>query len=113
MFEIGSPATAKGVVQAEVSLQPDNGAKFAGEVEDYDHMTTHLGLEDAATPSLPFKISKRGDIDTYDVPRALSPRHETTEGSRSFQLPVEKFPQQQPQVIDVDEVEETGVGKTV
>ncbi|XP_003473417.1 nidogen-1 [Cavia porcellus] len=109
VFEIGSPATAKGVVQAEVSLQPDNGAKFAGEVEDYDHMTTHLGLEDAATPSLPFKISKRGDIDTYDVPRALSPRHETTEGSRSFQLPVEKFPQQQPQVIDVDEVEETGV----
>lgn len=32
---------------------------------------------------------------------------------RSFQLPAERFPQQQPQVIDVDEVEETGVGKAI
>ncbi|XP_023556629.1 nidogen-1 [Octodon degus] len=104
VFEIGSPAAAKGVVQAEVNLGPNSGANYEGEVEDYDQMTTHLGLEDASTPSLPFKISKRGDTDSYDVSHALSPRHETTEGSRSFQLPV--FSQQQ--VFHVEEMEETG-----
>ncbi|XP_069911653.1 nidogen-1 isoform X2 [Oryctolagus cuniculus] len=117
VFEIGSPATANGVVPADVNLEPSDGAEYDEEDEDYDLVTAHLGLADASTQSFPYGTPRRGDTDTYSVPSVLSPRHMATERSpgsptertRSFQLPVEKFPQQHPQVIDVDEVEETGV----
>jgi nidogen (entactin) len=118
VFEIGSPATAKGVVSADVNLDlDDDGADY--EDEDYDLVTSHLGLEDVATPS-PSHSPRRGYPDPHNVPRILSPGYEATERprgvpterTRSFQLPAERFPQHHPQVIDVDEVEETGVGKT-
>nr|XP_027803815.1 nidogen-1 isoform X2 [Marmota flaviventris] len=117
VFEIGSPATASGVVPADVNLGPDDGAQYEEEDEDYDLVTPPLGLEDVGTTSFPYKTSRRGDTDTYNVPSVLSPHHgaterpsgSSTERTRSFQLPAEKFPQQHPQVIDVDEVEETGV----
>ncbi|XP_040824025.1 nidogen-1 [Ochotona curzoniae] len=118
VFEIGSPATANGVVPADVNLGPSNGEEYDEEEdEDYDLVTTHLGLEDATTQSFPYETARRGDSDAHSVPSVLSPRHVVTERSpgpptertRSFQLPVEKFSQQHPQVIDVDEVEETGV----
>ncbi|XP_074229358.1 nidogen-1 isoform X2 [Camelus bactrianus] len=114
VFEIGSPATASGVVPSDVNLEVDDGAEY--DDEDYDSVT-HLGLEDVGTTSFPFEAPRRGDAGTHNVPSVLSPRRLTTERpleapterTRSFQLPVERFPQQQPQVIDVDEVEETGV----
>ncbi|XP_031214186.1 nidogen-1 [Mastomys coucha] len=116
VFEIGSPATAKGVVSADVNLGPDDdGADY--EDEDYDLVTSHLGLEDVATSPFPSHSPRRGYPDPHNAPRILPPSYETTERprgipterTRSFQLPVESFPQQHPQVIDVDEVEETGV----
>lgn len=116
VFEIGSPATAKGVVPADVNLGPDDdGADY--EDEDYDLVTSHLGLEDVATSPFPSHSPRRGYPDPHNAPRILPPSYETTERprgipterTRSFQLPVERFPQQHPQVIDVDEVEETGV----
>lgn len=119
VFEIGSPATAKGVVPADVNLDlDDDGADY--EDEDYDLATSHLGLEDVATSSSPSHSPRRGYPDPHNVPRILSPSYEATERphgipterTRSFELPGQRFPQQHPQVIDVDEVEETGVGKT-
>ncbi|XP_021036241.1 nidogen-1 [Mus caroli] len=116
VFEIGSPATAKGVVSADVNLDPDDdGADY--EDEDYDLVTSHLGLEDVATHPSPSHSPRRGYPDPHNVPRILSPGYEATERprgvpterTRSFQLPGERFPQHHPQVIDVDEVEETGV----
>uniref|UniRef100_A0A8C9AKG7 Nidogen 1 n=1 Tax=Prolemur simus TaxID=1328070 RepID=A0A8C9AKG7_PROSS len=118
LFEIGSPVTASGVVPADVNLGPDDGAVYDDEEdEDYDLATTRLGLEDAATTFSPYGNPRRGDASTYDLPSVLSPRQAATERSfgpatertRSFQLPAEKFPRQHGQVIDVDEVEETGV----
>ncbi|XP_040092242.1 nidogen-1 [Oryx dammah] len=114
VFEIGSPATASGVVPADVNLEPDDGAEY--DDEDYDSVT-RLGLEDAVTTSFPYEAPRRGDSGTYNTPSDLSPRRMATERpltpptekTRSFQLPGERFPQQQPQVIDVDEVEETGI----
>nr|XP_031527800.1 nidogen-1 [Vicugna pacos] len=114
VFEIGSPATASGVVPSDVNLEVDDGAEY--DDEDYDSVT-RLGLEDVGTTSFPFEAPRRGDAGTHNVPSVLSPRRLSTERplgppterTRSFQLPVESFPQQQPQVIDVDEVEETGV----
>lgn len=119
MFEIGSPATASGVVSADVNLGSDEEADYEEEDKDYDLVTPPLVLEDLATTSLPYKASRRGDTDTHNDPSVRSPHHGATESppgpsterTRSFQLPAEKFPQQHPQVIDVDEVEETGVGK--
>lgn len=121
MFEIGSPATASGVVSADVNPGPDDEAEYAEEDEDYDVVTPYLAPEDVSTLSFPDKAPRRGDTGIYNVPGVLSPGHEATERprghpterTRSFQLPVEGFPQQHPQVIDVDEVEETGVGKTL
>uniref|UniRef100_H0XBU7 Nidogen-1 n=1 Tax=Otolemur garnettii TaxID=30611 RepID=H0XBU7_OTOGA len=118
VFEIGSPATASGVVPADVNLGLDDGAAYDDEDEDYDLVTTHLGLEDVATTPSPYGNPGRGEANTYDVPSVLSPHWTATERpfgppterSRTLQLPVEKFAQQHPQVIDVDEVEETGVG---
>lgn len=118
MFEIGSPATASGVIPADVNLELDDEAEY--DDEDYDSVT-HLGLEDAVTTSFPYEAPRRGDSGTYNTPSDLSPRRMATkrpltpptEKTRSFQLPGERFPQQQPQVIDVDEVEETGIGKAV
>uniref|UniRef100_A0A8C0XLL7 Nidogen-1 n=1 Tax=Castor canadensis TaxID=51338 RepID=A0A8C0XLL7_CASCN len=117
VFEIGSPATASGVVSADVNPGPDDEAEYAEEDEDYDVVTPYLAPEDVSTLSFPDKAPRRGDTGTYNVPGVLSPGHEATERprghpterTRSFQLPVEGFPQQHPQVIDVDEVEETGV----
>uniref|UniRef100_A0A8C5KP03 Nidogen-1 n=1 Tax=Jaculus jaculus TaxID=51337 RepID=A0A8C5KP03_JACJA len=94
VFEIGSPATTNGIVPADVNLGSDDGAEYEEE-EDYDLVTSH----------------------PYNEPSILSPGHKATERphgtpterTRSFQLPMEKFSQQHPQVIDVDEVEETGV----
>ncbi|XP_021516548.1 nidogen-1 [Meriones unguiculatus] len=110
VFEIGSPATAKGVVPADVNLDLDDDGDY--EDEDYELATPRLGLEDVVTQS-----PRRGNPDPHNVPRVLSPGYEATERphgapterTRSFQLPAERFPQQHPQVIDVDEVEETGV----
>uniref|UniRef100_A0A2K6EN81 Nidogen 1 n=1 Tax=Propithecus coquereli TaxID=379532 RepID=A0A2K6EN81_PROCO len=118
VFEIGSPVTASGVVPADVNLGPDDGAVYDDEEdEDYDLATTRLGLEDAGTTFFPYGNPRRGDANTYNHPGVLSPRQAATERSsgsptertRSFQLLAEKFPQQHAQVIDVDEVEETGV----
>eukprot|EP00069_Balaena_mysticetus_P017238 bmy_10469T0 len=113
VFEIGSPATASGVVPSDVNLGLDDGAEYD---DDYD-LVTPLSLEDTGTTSFPYEARRRGDTGTYNMPSDLSPRRlaterppgPPTERTRSFQLPVERFPQQQPQVIDVDEVEETGV----
>ncbi|KAI4529445.1 hypothetical protein MG293_020693, partial [Ovis ammon polii] len=110
VFEIGSPATASGVIPADVNLELDDGAEY--DDEDYDSVT-HLGLEDAVTTSFPYEAPRRGDSGTYNTPSDLSPRRMATERpltpptekTRSFQLPGERFPQQQPQVIDVDEIE--------
>lgn len=119
VFEIGSPATAKGVVPADVNLDLDEeGADY--EDEEYDLATSRLGLEDVATSPLPSHSPRREHTNPHGAPRVLSPSYEATERphgipserTRSFQLPVERFPQQHPQVIDVDEVEETGIGKT-
>uniref|UniRef100_A0A9L0SQS5 Nidogen-1 n=1 Tax=Equus caballus TaxID=9796 RepID=A0A9L0SQS5_HORSE len=115
VFEIGSPATASGVISSDVNLGLDDGTEY--DDEDYDSVT-HLGLEDVGTTSFPYETPRRGDTGTHNRPSVLSPRHlaterppgPPTERTRSFQLPVERFPQQHPQVIDVDEVEETGVG---
>ncbi|KAM5235202.1 nidogen-1 [Ctenodactylus gundi] len=114
VFEIGSPATAKGVVPADVDFE---GVDYDGEDEDYDSVTTLDGLGGTVTSSVSFKTPRRGDTDTDSVPSALSPSQEATEGplgppterTGSFQVPGQKFPPQHPQVIDVDEVEETGV----
>uniref|UniRef100_A0A673TLK3 Nidogen 1 n=1 Tax=Suricata suricatta TaxID=37032 RepID=A0A673TLK3_SURSU len=114
VFEIGSPATASGVVPSDVSLGLDDGAEY--DDEDYDSVT-HVGLEDVGTTSLSYEAPRGGDPSTHSVPGVLSPRHlpterparPPTERTRSFQLPGERFRQQHPQVIDVDEVEETGV----
>uniref|UniRef100_A0A8C9CD24 Nidogen 1 n=1 Tax=Phocoena sinus TaxID=42100 RepID=A0A8C9CD24_PHOSS len=114
VFEIGSPATASGVVPSDVNLGLDDGAEY--DEEDYDSVTP-LSLEDTGTTSFPYEARRRGDTGTYNVPSDLPPRRlaterppgPPTERTRSFQLPAERFPQQQPQVIDVDEVEETGV----
>uniref|UniRef100_A0A2R9AXN3 Nidogen 1 n=1 Tax=Pan paniscus TaxID=9597 RepID=A0A2R9AXN3_PANPA len=117
VFEIGSPATTNGVVPADVILGTEDGAEYDDEDEDYDLATTRLGLEDVGTTPFSYKALRRGGADTYSVPSVLSPRRAATERplgppterTRSFQLAVETFHQQQPQVIDVDEVEETGV----
>ncbi|XP_004413887.1 PREDICTED: nidogen-1 [Odobenus rosmarus divergens] len=114
VFEIGSPATASGVVPSDVSLGLDDGAEY--DDEDYESVT-HLDLEDASTTPFPYEARRRGDPGTHSVPRVLSPRRlpterlpgPPTERTRSFQPPAETFPQQHAQVIDVDEVEETGV----
>uniref|UniRef100_A0A2I3GRT3 Nidogen 1 n=1 Tax=Nomascus leucogenys TaxID=61853 RepID=A0A2I3GRT3_NOMLE len=117
VFEIGSPATTNGVVPADVILGTEDGAEYDDEDEDYDLATTRLGLEDVGTTPFSYKALRRGGADTYSVPSVLSPRRAATERplgppterTRSFQLAVETFHQQHPQVIDVDEVEETGV----
>ncbi|XP_032097924.1 nidogen-1 [Sapajus apella] len=117
VFEIGSPATTSGVVPADVILGTEDGAEYDDEDEDYVLMTTRPGLEDVGTTPFPYKALRKGGADTYSVPSVLSP-HRTatekplgppTERTRSFQLAVETFHQQHPQVLDVDEVEETGV----
>lgn len=118
MFEIGSQDTASGVVSSDVNLRPDDGEEY--DDEDYDSVTS-LGPEDIGTTSFPYEAPRRGDTGTYNVRRVLPPRRlaterpagPSTERTRSFQLPAERFPQQPPQVIDVDEVEETEVGKSV
>lgn len=118
MFEIGSPATASGVVPSDVSLGLDDGAEY--DDEDYESVT-HLGLGDVSTTPFPYEDPRRGDPGTYSMPRVLSPRRlpterhpgPPTERTRSFQPPAETFPQQHAQVIDVDEVEETGVGTAI
>ncbi|KAK2086011.1 Nidogen-1 [Saguinus oedipus] len=117
VFEIGSPATTSGVVPADVILGTEDGAEYDDEDEDYVLVTTRLGLEDVGTTPFPYKALRRGGADTYSVPSVLSPRRSATEKplgppterTRSFQLAVETFHQQHPQVLDVDEVEETGV----
>lgn len=118
VFEIGSPATGKGVVPADVNLDlDDDGADY--EDEEYDLATSHLGLEDKATQPVPSPSPRRGNTNPHDASRVLSPSYEATERphgtpterTRTFQLPAERFPQHHPQVIDVDEVEETGIGK--
>ena len=118
MFEIGSPATASGVVPSDVSLGLDDGAEY--DDEDYE-LVTHLDLDDLSTTPFPYEARRRGDPGTHSAPRVLSPRRlpterlpgPPTERTRSFQPPAETFPQQHAQVIDVDEVEETGVGKAI
>uniref|UniRef100_A0A2K5QBX3 Nidogen 1 n=1 Tax=Cebus imitator TaxID=2715852 RepID=A0A2K5QBX3_CEBIM len=117
VFEIGSPATTSGVVPADVILGTEDGAEYDDEDEDYVLMTTRSGLEDVGTTPFPYKALRKGGADTYSVPSILSPRWAATEKplgppterTRSFQLAVETFHQQHPQVLDVDEVEETGV----
>lgn len=116
MFEIGSPATASGVVSSDVNLRTDDEEEY--DDEDYDSVTS-LGPEDVGTTSIPYEAPRRGDTGTHSMHRVLFPRRlatdrptrPSTERSRSFQFPVERFSQQHPQVIDVDEVEETEVGK--
>ncbi|XP_006872070.1 PREDICTED: nidogen-1 [Chrysochloris asiatica] len=113
VFEIGSPATASGVVPADVNQEE---AEYEEEDEDYD-VVTELGLETTAPTTFSYKTLGRRGTDTYHVPSARTARRTATEGppelpsgrTRSFQLPVERVSQQHPQVIDVDEVEETEV----
>ncbi|XP_012586305.1 PREDICTED: nidogen-1 [Condylura cristata] len=114
LFEIGSPA-AHGVL-APSPVAPGLDYRYEYDDEDYD-TATQLGLEMEAATLSPVEARQRGDMDTHKVPSVLAPRRLGTEGpagrpterARSFQLPAERFPQQHPQVIDVDEVEETGV----
>lgn len=118
MFEIGSPATASGVVPSDVSLGLDDGAEY--DDEDYEPVT-QLDLEDNSTTPFPHEARGRGDPDTHSGPRVLAPRRlpterlprPPTERTRLFQPPAETFPRQPVQVIDVDEVEETGVGEAI
>lgn len=117
MFEIGSPETASGVVSSDVNLRLDDGEEEYDD-EDYDPVTS-LGPEDLGTTSFPDEAPSRGDTGTRNLRRVLAPRRlatdrpagPATERTRPFQLPAPRFPQQHPQVIDVDEVEETEVGK--
>ncbi|XP_066238939.1 nidogen-1 isoform X1 [Saccopteryx leptura] len=114
VFEIGSPDTASGVVSSDVSLRLDDGEEYDN--EDYDSVTS-LGPEDVGTTPFPYEVLRRGHTGTHSTRRVFSPRRlathrpagPPTERTRSFQLPVERFPQQHQQVIDVDEVEETEV----
>ncbi|XP_037677554.1 nidogen-1 [Choloepus didactylus] len=116
VFEMGSLATASGVVPANINLGLDDGAEYEDEEEDYD-LVTSLSLENVRSTSFPYETPGRGDANTYHAPSVLSPHRVATERAaeppvgrtRSFQLPVERFPQKHPQVIDVDEVEETEV----
>ncbi|KAG8516603.1 Nidogen-1, partial [Galemys pyrenaicus] len=114
VFEIGSPAADSIVIPSYVNL----GLEYHEEYEDEDYdTTTRLGLEDEATTPFPFETRQRGDTDTYKVPSVLAPHRLGTEGppglpterTKPFHLPVQRFAQQHPQVIDVDEVEETEV----
>ncbi|XP_058165485.1 nidogen-1 [Dasypus novemcinctus] len=114
VFETGSPATASGVVPADVHL--DDGAEYDDDEDDYDLVTT-VGPEDVGATSRPHEAPGRGDVGRHHGPSVPSPRQAATERppeapverARSFQLPAERFPQPHPQVIDVDEVEETEV----
>ncbi|XP_006895439.1 PREDICTED: nidogen-1 [Elephantulus edwardii] len=116
VFEIGSPSTASGVVPADADLGLDDGTEYEDEDEDYDLGVT-MGLEDVATTTFPYKTPGRRDTDPQQVTSMLPPHHTVTESppehpvprTRSFQVPLETFPQQYPQVVDVDEVEETEV----
>lgn len=115
MFEIGGPDTTNGVVSADVNLSLYDGEEYE---DDYD-LVSPPNEEDIGTTTSPYASPRRGDTGIYKSPRIFSPQHLATvrppgpriERNASFQLPVEKFPQQHPQVIDVDEVEETEVGK--
>ncbi|KAM8818481.1 nidogen-1 isoform 2-T2 [Rhynchonycteris naso] len=114
VFEIGSPDTTSGVVSSDVNLRLDNEEEYDN--EDYD-LVTSLGPEDVGTTPFPYEAPRRGDTSTHSTHRVFSfrrlvtdrPARPPTERTRSFQLPVERFPQQHQQVIDVDEVEETEV----
>ncbi|XP_036309397.1 nidogen-1 isoform X1 [Pipistrellus kuhlii] len=106
VFEIGGPDTASGVVPSDVNLRPDGGEDYE-EDEDYDSATS-LGPEDVGTTAFPQETLRRGDVGTARH-RASAPSRPPTERTRSFQLPAARFPQQHPQVIDVDEVEESEV----
>lgn len=114
VFEIGSPATASGVVPSDVNPELDSEAEY--EDEDYDSVT-QLGLEDVDATTFPYEAPRRGDTDIFKAPSVHSPHHVVTERppeppterSRSFLLPGERFSKQHPEVLDVDEVEETGV----
>ncbi|XP_075388285.1 nidogen-1 [Tenrec ecaudatus] len=115
VFEIGSPATSNGVVPAAVYHALDEEAEYE-EDEDYD-LGTRVDVVYVAATTVPNEPLERRDADTYDLPSVLSPQHTANERpheqpivkARSFQFPVERVSQQHPQVIDVDEVEETGV----
>ena len=104
------------MVSSDVNLRLDDGEEY--DDEDYDSVTS-LGPEDVGTTSFPSEAPRRGDTGTHKMRRVLSPRRlatdrpagPATERTRSFQLPSERFPQQHTQVLDVDEVEETEVGK--
>ncbi|XP_074079062.1 nidogen-1 [Macrotis lagotis] len=131
IFEIGSPSTASGVVPADGSLGSDGAEYEDEEDDDYDLVNISertLGLDDVGTTIDPYDVPRRGDEDTYDLLNPISPRHASTErppleepivveqypdlstrGTKSLLYPAEGFPQQHPQVIDVDEVEETGI----
>ncbi|XP_036893244.1 nidogen-1 [Sturnira hondurensis] len=114
VFEIGGLDTASGVVSSDVNLRLDDGEEY--DDDDYASVTS-LGPEDVGTTSFPYEAPRRGDTGTHNMRRVLSPRRlatdrpagPATERTRSFQLPSERFSQQHPQVIDVDEVEETEV----
>ncbi|EPQ20592.1 Nidogen-1 [Myotis brandtii] len=116
VFEIGGPDTASGVVSSDVILRPDDGEDYDDD-EDYDSVTS-LGPEDLGTTPIPHETPRRGDTSTTrhrvlspSRPATARPARPPTERTRSFQLPGARFPQQHPQVIDVDEVEESEVGK--
>lgn len=113
VFEIGGPDTTSGVVSADVNLSLYDGEEYE---DDYD-LVSPPNEEDIGTTTSPYASPRRGDTGIYKSSRVFSTQHLATvrpPGSRiernaSFQLPMEKFHQQHPQVIDVDEVEETEV----
>ncbi|XP_023600325.1 nidogen-1 [Myotis lucifugus] len=114
VFEIGGPDTASGVVSSDVILRADDGEDYDDD-EDYDSVTS-LGPEDLGTTPFPYETPRRGDTGTTrhrvlspSRPATARPARPPTERTRSFQLPGARFPQQHPQVIDVDEVEESEV----
>ncbi|XP_006108323.1 nidogen-1-like, partial [Myotis lucifugus] len=114
VFEIGGPDTASGVVSSDVILRADDGEDYDDD-EDYDSVTS-LGPEDLGTTPFPHETPRRGDTGTTrhrvlspSRPATARPARPPTERTRSFQLPGARFPQQHPQVIDVDEVEESEV----
>ncbi|XP_028903095.1 nidogen-1 isoform X2 [Ornithorhynchus anatinus] len=122
VFEIGSPATASGVVAADVGSGPDS-ADYEDEDEfDYDATIGFRRFPGGENPTpSPDDIATAGGHGEWS-PSPASPERPSAEGpttspapelstawTQAYRFQARSFPQQPPQVIDVDEVEETGI----
>ncbi|XP_048223657.1 nidogen-1 [Perognathus longimembris pacificus] len=117
VFEIGGAASAGGVLPADSGPGPADEEGEEEEEEEEATATPSLGPEDLSTPPFLSETPWTGGAAAHSDPGLSSPRHEATQRpprstatrarTRSFRLPGGTLPQQS--VIDVDEVEETGV----